>query len=118
MKRHNFRGLPASDGASDKERSPGSLASRRALGRVLPGQRMAGHLGNTLTTVHKLEVIKVDAEKNLIYVNGAVPGTRGGLVTVTETVKARKARRAPTAVIRKTKMGTIIGKAPTKAAKK
>jgi len=118
MKRHNFRGLPASHGASDKERSPGSLASRRALGRVLPGQRMAGHLGNTMTTVHKLEVIKVDAQENLIYVNGPVPGPKGGLITITETVKARKVRREPTAVIRKTKMGTIIGKTPSKAAKK
>ena len=45
MKRHNFRGIPASHGASDKERSPGSLASRRSLGRVHPGQRMAGHMG-------------------------------------------------------------------------
>src|SRR3989338_3905329 len=63
MKRHNFKGLPASPGASDKERSPGSLASRRSLGRVLPGQRMAGHMGDVVTTVQKIEVVQVEADK-------------------------------------------------------
>lgn len=120
MKRHNFRGLPASHGASDKQRSPGSLTSRRSLGRVLPGQRMAGHMGHEAVTMQKLEVIQVDAEKNLIYINGSVPGPRGGLVTISETVKARKFRRElPKATVKKDKMGNIIGgKKPTKAAPK
>ncbi len=90
MKRHNFRGLPGSHGASDKERSPGSLASRRSLGRVIPGQRMAGHMGTETVTIVKLEVLKVDAADNLIYVNGSVPGTNGGLVTIKETTRPRK----------------------------
>ena len=118
MKRHNFRGLPGSHGASDKERSPGSLASRRSLGRVLPGQRMAGHMGHEGATSQHLEVIKVEAEQNLIYVMGPVPGPRGGLVSVSETVKGRRVRTEPTKLaVRKDKMGNIIGKAPTKVKK-
>jgi large subunit ribosomal protein L3 len=113
MKRHNFRGLPGSHGASDKERSPGSLAARRSLGRVLPGQRMAGHMGCEQVCVHKVEVLKVDADKNLVYLKSSVPGPRGGLVTLCETVKARKFRVEKVRItIRKDKMGNII--APTK----
>ena len=119
MKRHGFHGLPASHGASDKQRSPGSLASRRALGRVLPGQRMAGHMGHVTETSLKLEVIRVDGRENLIYLAGAVPGPRGGLVTISETVKARKRYVAPVlSTVKKDKMGNIIGKKPTKAAVK
>lgn len=119
MKRHNFRGLPGSHGASDKERSPGSLASRRSLGRVLPGQRMAGRMGHETVTMQKLEVVSVDASKNLIYVNGSVPGPDGGLVTISETVKSRKfVVEAAKASAKKDKMGNIIGKKPTAAAKK
>jgi large subunit ribosomal protein L3 len=109
MKRHNFRGLPASHGASDKQRSPGSLASRRSLGRVMPGQRMAGHLGDTIISTIKIEVVKIDAEENLIYVNGAVPGPRGGLVIISETVKSKKVRtEAKAPAVKKDKMGNII----------
>lgn len=92
VKRHNFRGLPASHGASDKERSPGSLASRRSLGRVLPGQRMAGHMGHERHSELKLEVAHVDAVEHLIYLRGAVPGPAGSLVEISETVKAQKHR--------------------------
>jgi large subunit ribosomal protein L3 len=119
MKRHNFRGLPASHGASDKQRSPGSLASRRSLGRVVPGQRMAGHAGHEVTSTIKIEVVSVDAENNLIYVAGPVPGPRGGLVTISETVKNKKVRaeaKAPT--VKKDKMGNIIKAAPKPGAKK
>ena len=109
MKRHNFKGLPASHGASDKQRSPGSLASRRSLGRVMPGQRMAGHMGNVVTSTIKIEVVAVDAEKNLIYLAGAVPGPRGGLVTIFETVKNKKVRiDTVKSTIKKDKMGNVI----------
>ncbi len=113
MKRHNFLGMPASHGASDKERSPGSLASRRALGRVLPGQRMAGHMGHEIISMLKLEVIEVKGD--LLYINGSVPGPKGGLVTVSETVKSKKVRKEvqkPT--VRKDKMGNIIAPAGKK----
>ena len=109
MKRHNFKGLPASHGASDKQCSPGSLASRRSLGRVMPGQRMAGHMGNVTTSTIKIEVVAVDAENNLIYLAGAVPGPRGGLVTIFETVKNKKVRvDTVKSTIKKDKMGNII----------
>jgi large subunit ribosomal protein L3 len=97
MKRHGFAGLPASHGASDKERSPGSIASRRSLGRVIPGQRMAGRMGQEKMTVPKLEVVKIDAENHLIYLNGSVPGARGSLVSIYETTKPMKRKPAPQA---------------------
>lgn len=117
MKRHNFRGLPASHGASDKQRSPGSLASRRSLGRVLPGQRMAGRMGGETTSMLKIEVVAVDAEKNLLFLNGSVPGPQGGPVTIRETVKAKKHRvEVAKPSVKKDKMGNIISaKKPTKA---
>lgn len=117
MKRHNFHGLPASHGASDKQRSPGSLAARRSLGRVLPGQRMAGRMGGEQICVHKAEVLKVDPEKNLIYLKSSVPGPRGGLVTLCETIKSRKFRVEKIRItIKKDKMGNIITtKKPSKA---
>ncbi len=87
MKRHNFAGMPASHGSSDKERSPGSIASRRSLGRVLPGQRMAGHMGSEKVTVQKIEVVAVDVENHRVYLNGSVPGPKGSFVVIRETVK-------------------------------
>lgn len=95
MKRHGFAGQPASHGASDRERAPGSLGSRRSLGKVLSGQRMAGHYGTTTQTVSKIEVIKVDAENNLLFLKGSVPGAKGSLVSVLETSKHRKHVVAP-----------------------
>lgn len=119
MKRHNFRGLPASHGASDKQRSPGSLTARRSLGRVLPGQRMAGHMGHETVTMQKMQVIKVELDKNLIYVNGSVPGPKGGLVRISETVKSKKAWIEPLrATVKKDKMGNIIKAAGKPGAKK
>jgi len=90
MKRHGFKGQPASHGASDRERAPGGLASRRALGKVLSGQRMAGHYGFVNQTVAKIEVLKVDAENNLIFLKGSVPGAKGTIVSVLETSKSKK----------------------------
>ena len=115
MKRHGFAGLPGSHGASDKERSPGSLASRRALGRVLPGQRMAGHTGYEMTTIQKMEIIEIDEAANRLMINGAVPGPSGALVQVFETVKEKKhkvVQKQPTVL--RDKMGNII---QTKSAK-
>lgn len=87
MKRHNFRGGPASHGASDRERAPGSLGSRRSLGRVLPGQRMAGHYGVETCSVQKVKVLKVIPEENLILVNSGIPGANGSMVYITRTNK-------------------------------
>ena len=95
MKRHGFAGQPASHGMSDRERAPGGLASRRSLGKVLSGQRMAGHYGTTTHTVAKIEVIKVDNENNLLFLKGSVPGAKGSIVSVLETSKNRKHVVAP-----------------------
>ncbi|HAH32981.1 MAG TPA: 50S ribosomal protein L3 [Elusimicrobia bacterium] len=87
MKRYNFRGGPASHGASDRERAPGSIGSRRSLGRVLPGQRMAGHMGVDTVSMQKIKVIKIIPEENIMLVNGSIPGAAGSLVYITKTVK-------------------------------
>jgi large subunit ribosomal protein L3 len=87
MKRHGFHGQPASHGASDRERAPGSLGSRRSLGRVMPGQRMAGHLGNEMTTIQKIKVVKTMPDKNILMLLGSVPGKNGSIVYVKKTVK-------------------------------
>jgi large subunit ribosomal protein L3 len=119
MKRHNFRGMPASHGASDKERSPGSLASRRALGRVLPGQRMAGHMGAEAVTVAKLEIIQIVPEENLVYVRGAVPGPAGILLSICETSKPQKRRpERPAAAPKKSKDPLKAAKAAAKGGAK
>ena len=116
MKRHNFRGGPASHGASDRERAPGGLASRRSLGRVLPGQRMAGHMGMDTVSMMKLKVLKVIPEENLILLNGSVPGAKGCLVYLVRTVKAVP---KPAVISAKAKAKAAAAKtAPKKAIKK
>lgn len=112
MKRHNFSGQPASHGASDRERAPGSLASRRALGRVMPGQRMAGHLGCETVTVQKVKVVRVIPEKNVIMINGSVPGKPGSIVYIKKTTKKVRIPQQTTKVKSQTK------KDAAKAAKK
>jgi large subunit ribosomal protein L3 len=92
MKRHNFAGGPASHGASVVHRAPGSIGQRQTPGRVFPGKRMSGHMGNVRRTVENLKVVEVDAARNLLLVRGAVPGAPGGKVIVRPSVKA--ARRA------------------------
>lgn len=79
--RHNFRRGPKSHG-SDHHRAPGSIGAGTDPGRVWKGTRMAGHMGNEQVTVKKLKVVKVDSERNLILVKGAVPGARNGLLLV------------------------------------
>lgn len=79
--RHHFRRGPKSHG-SDHHRAPGSIGAGTYPGRVWKGTRMAGHMGNEQVTVKKLKVVKVDPERNLILVKGAVPGARNGLLLV------------------------------------
>jgi large subunit ribosomal protein L3 len=101
IKRHNFAGGPASHGASVFHRAPGSIGQRQTPGRVFPGKRMSGHMGNVRRTTENLKVVVVDAERNLLLIRGAVPGAPGGQVLVRPSVKAaRQAARkrlAPTA---------------------
>jgi large subunit ribosomal protein L3 len=99
MKRHNFGGLPASHGVSVSHRSPGSIGQRQTPGRVFPGKRMSGHMGQVRRTIENLSVVRIDAERNLILIRGAVPGAPGSQVIVRPSVKAaaqlRRKRVAP-----------------------
>ncbi len=90
MKRHNFQGLPAAHGAKKVHRSPGSTsshASNRGSGRPKKGHKAAGQYGNERVTIRNLDVVRIDTEKNLLLVRGAVPGPNGGLVVVRPTNK-------------------------------
>jgi large subunit ribosomal protein L3 len=82
VKRHHFKGQPKTHGASDRTRAPGSRSSGTTPGRVYLGSRGAGHMGDERVTVQNLEVVLVDAERNLLGVRGAVPGARGGLLVI------------------------------------
>jgi large subunit ribosomal protein L3 len=94
MKRHNFGGLPATHGVSVSHRSPGSIGQRQTPGRVFPGKRMSGHMGVQRRTIENLQVVRIDAERNLLLIRGAVPGAPGGQVIVRPSVKAAaQARR-------------------------
>lgn len=86
MKRHNFAGGPASHG-SGFHRHGGSTGMRSTPGRCLPGQKKSGRMGNEMVTTQNLRVVKVDLEKNVILVEGAVPGPRNGLVYISKAKK-------------------------------
>ncbi|MGQ9674883.1 MAG: 50S ribosomal protein L3 [Chloroflexota bacterium] len=88
VKRHHFSGGPRTHGQSDRLRAPGSIGSTTTPGRVFKGLRMAGRMGGERVTVHNLEVVEADAERNLLMVKGAVPGARNSLLIIK---KARKA---------------------------
>ena len=82
VKRYNFRGGPKTHGQSDRHRAPGSVGAGSTPGKVIKGLRMAGHMGNRRVTVRKLEILDTDAERNLLFVKGAVPGARNSLVLI------------------------------------
>ena len=87
MKRHNFGGLRATHGVSISHRSHGSTGQCQDPGRVFKGKKMAGHMGAARVTTQNLQVVKTDADRGLIMVKGAVPGSKGGWVTVKDAVK-------------------------------
>jgi len=89
IKRHNFSSGDATHGNSLSHRTPGSTGQRQTPGRVFKGKRMSGHLGNARRTVLNLEVVRVDVERNLLLVKGAVPGAREGDVVVCPSVRQR-----------------------------
>lgn len=89
VKRHNFRTQDATHGNSVSHRAPGSIGQNQTPGRVFKGKRMSGHLGDVRCTIQNLEVVRVDAERNLLLVKGAVPGAKGGDVIICPSVKAR-----------------------------
>ncbi len=89
IKRHNFRANRATHGNSLAHRKPGSTGMAQDPGRVFPGKRMPGHMGATQVTTQNLEVMRVDAERNLLLVKGAVPGSKGGDIVVKPAVKVK-----------------------------
>jgi large subunit ribosomal protein L3 len=90
MKRHGFAGLGAGHGTQRKHRAPGSIGGCATPGRVFKGVRMAGRMGNERQTTLRLTVEKVDTERGLLLISGAVPGPKGGLVLVRSTVKGTR----------------------------
>jgi large subunit ribosomal protein L3 len=91
IKRHHFTMGDATHGNSLSHRAPGSIGQRQTPGRVFKGKKMSGHMGNVQRTAQNLEVVRVDAERNLLLVKGAVPGHEGRDVIVRPAVKARTA---------------------------
>ncbi|MGB3737265.1 MAG: 50S ribosomal protein L3 [Ilumatobacter sp.] len=87
MKRHNFKGAPASHGAHKNHRKPGAIGQCAFPARVFKGMKMAGHMGHEQVTTQNLTVVQSDAERNILLIKGAVPGPAGGVVTVRNAVK-------------------------------
>ena len=87
MKRHNFRGLEASHGVSVSHRSHGSTGGRQDPGRVFKNKKMAGHMGDVNVTTQNLQIIATDMENGVIYIKGAVPGSKGSMVSIVDAVK-------------------------------
>jgi large subunit ribosomal protein L3 len=89
IKRHHFKSNRASHGNSRSHNVPGSIGMAQDPGRVFPGKRMPGHLGAVTVTTQNLEVVRVDAERNLLLIKGAIPGAKGGDVVVRPAIKAK-----------------------------
>jgi large subunit ribosomal protein L3 len=87
IKRHHFSSNRASHGNSVSHNSPGSIGMAQDPGRVFPGKRMAGHLGNVRRTAQSLEIVRIDSERKLLLIKGAVPGSKGGHVIVRPAAK-------------------------------
>ena len=89
IKRHNFLSQRNTHGNSVSHRAPGSIGQNQSPGRVFKGKKMAGHMGNVRRTTQNLELVRVDGERGLLMVKGAVPGAKGGNVIVRPAVKAK-----------------------------
>jgi large subunit ribosomal protein L3 len=87
VKRHHFAGGPKTHGQSDRNRAPGSIGATTTPGRVFKGMRMAGHMGNKRITVRNLRVLRAEPERNLLVLEGAVPGARTGLLMIRKTTR-------------------------------
>ena len=94
IKRHNFGSQCASHGNSRSHNVPGSIGMAQDPGRVFPGKRMSGHLGDETVTVQNLDIVRVDAERSLLLVRGAIPGSKNGHVVVRHAVKVKAKKGA------------------------
>ena len=95
MKRHNFSGLRASHGVSVSHRAHGSTGQCQDPGKVFKGKKMAGHMGAKRVTTQNLEVVETDGERGLIFIRGAVPGSKGGWVLIRDAIKKTLPEEAP-----------------------
>jgi large subunit ribosomal protein L3 len=95
MKRWNFGGMRATHGVSVSHRAHGSTGQRQDPGKVFKGKKMAGHMGDVNVTTQNLRVVKTDPERGLIMIRGAVPGAKGGWVTIHDAVKRALPESAP-----------------------
>ena len=94
IKRHNFSSQRASHGNSRSHNVPGSISMAQDPGRVFPGKRMSGHMGDETVTVQNLDIVRVDAERSLLLVRGAIPGAKNGHVVVRHAVKVKAKKGA------------------------
>ncbi len=97
IKRHNFSSQRASHGNSRSHNVPGSISMAQDPGRVFPGKKMTGHMGDETVTTQNLDVVRIDEARQLLLIRGAVPGAKGGFVTVRPAVKAKAAAAQPKA---------------------
>ncbi len=109
MKRHNFGGLRATHGVSVSHRSHGSTGQRQDPGKVFKGKRMAGHMGDVQCTTQNVEVVRVDEDRGLIMLKGAIPGPKGGWVEIRDAVRSAAPKDLP-------KPAAVKGKAEPAAA--
>ena len=89
IKRHHFSSNRASHGNSVSHNKPGSTGQNQSPSKVFPGKRMAGHLGDVRSTAQNLEIVRIDAERQLLMIKGSLPGSKGGNVVVSPTVRVR-----------------------------
>jgi large subunit ribosomal protein L3 len=94
IKRHNFGSQRASHGNSRSHNVPGSISMAQDPGRVFPGKKMSGHMGDETVTTQNLDIVRVDEARQLLLIKGAIPGSKGGFVTVRPAVKATSAKGA------------------------
>ena len=91
IKRYGVHSLKATHGTGPVGRQPGSMGACSTPSRIMKGKKMAGHMGAERITVQNLDIVRVDAENNLIALKGAIPGPKGGIVFITDAVKGQKA---------------------------
>ncbi len=115
MKRHNFGGLRASHGVSISHRSHGSTGQCQDPGKVFKGKKMAGHMGAQKVTTQNLEVVRTDVERGLILIKGAVPGSKGGWVTVRDAVKTKAPDGLPMPAAIRAAVAEAAAEAPAEA---
>jgi large subunit ribosomal protein L3 len=94
IKRHNFKSQRASHGNSRSHNVPGSISMAQDPGRVFPGKKMTGHMGDQTKTIQNLDVFRIDEARQLLMIRGAVPGANGGFLTVRPAVKAKASQGA------------------------